>query len=84
MAVIVFMVKLYVLQSEVGGSALTEACKEGHADVARILLERSAVVDYRDKVRTRNVCASSRWNMSHYIIITSWSHLYRKVSLLFI
>ena len=38
------------MQDAVGCSALRAACFHGFVDVARVLLEHGAVVDYQDKV----------------------------------
>ena len=38
------------MQDAVECSALTVACRGGFADIARMLLEHGAIVDYQDKV----------------------------------
>ena len=39
------------MQDDLGGTALVVASQEGHVDVARLLIERGAAINYRDKVR---------------------------------
>ena len=40
------------MQDDIGSTALGTACAQGHLDVARLLIERGAVIDRQDKVRT--------------------------------
>ena len=35
---------------------LIVACQEGHAEIARVLLEKGANIDYQGKVRTCTDC----------------------------
>ena len=35
-------------------TALSAACQKGHAETARVLLEKGANIDYQDNVRTVN------------------------------
>ena len=39
------------MQDDLGFTALGIASQEGHVDVARLLIERGAAIDYQDKVR---------------------------------
>ena len=39
------------MQDDLGFTALVISCEEGHVDVARLLIERGAVIDYQNKVR---------------------------------
>ena len=39
------------MQNDLGATALGAASQEGHVDVARLLIERGAAIDYQDKVR---------------------------------
>ena len=39
------------MQDDLGHPALYAACGEGHVDVARLLIERGAAIDYQSKVR---------------------------------
>ena len=39
------------MQDDFGSTALVISCEEGHVDVARLLIERGAAIDYQDKVR---------------------------------
>ena len=40
------------MQSEPGDTALIIACYNGHADIARILLDQGATIDYKNWVRS--------------------------------
>ena len=42
------------LQIEHGGTSLTVASREGHAQVVEVLLSHGAVVDYQDEVGANN------------------------------
>ena len=39
------------MQDDFGLTALVVASHEGHVDVARLLIERGAAIDYQSKVR---------------------------------
>ena len=39
------------MQDDLGSTALIAASQEGHIEVARLLIERRAAIDYRNKVR---------------------------------
>ena len=39
------------MQDDFGSTALGAACINGHVDIALLLIERGAVIDYQDKVR---------------------------------
>ena len=39
------------MQDDFGGTALGITSQEGHVDVARLLIERGAAIDYQNKVR---------------------------------
>ena len=39
------------MQDDLGYTALGIACDQGHVDVARLLIERGAAIDYQNKVR---------------------------------
>ena len=41
------------MQNHIGFTALMNACQEGHAATANLLIERGAVVEYHNKVRPR-------------------------------
>ena len=38
------------MQDHLGFTALGAACQEGHTEVARLLIEKGATVDYQNKV----------------------------------
>ena len=38
------------VQNEFGQTALITACKVGHIDTARVLLDHGAIIDFQDKV----------------------------------
>ena len=39
------------MQDDLGYTALGTVSQEGHVDVARLLIERGAAIDYQNKVR---------------------------------
>ena len=39
------------MQDDLGFTALGTACQQGHTEVARLLIEKGATVDYQNKVR---------------------------------
>ena len=39
------------MQNDLGSTALGTACAQGHVDVAQLLIERGAAIDYQNKVR---------------------------------
>ena len=39
------------MQNDFGSTALVAASQEGHVDVARLLIERGAAIDYQNKAR---------------------------------
>ena len=39
------------MQDDLGYTALGAACDQGRVDVARLLIERGAAIDYQNKVR---------------------------------
>ena len=45
------------MQGDPDGTALFAACQEGHVDVARLLIERGAAIDYQNKVRLLLQCS---------------------------
>ena len=45
------------MQDHLGATALVVACERGHVDVARLLIERGAVIDYQNKVRLLLQCS---------------------------
>ena len=50
------------MQDDLGFSALMSACQNGHTEVADLLIEKGAMVEYHNKVRLLVqcvVCASS-------------------------
>ena len=44
------------MQDNIGTTALEAACQKGHRDVAAVLIERGATVDYLNKVRLLLQC----------------------------
>ena len=44
------------MQDDLGFTALSLACQEGHRDVAAVLIKRGATVDYLNKVRLLLQC----------------------------
>ena len=38
------------VQNEEGRTALIGACRNGHIDTARVLLDHGAIIDFQDKV----------------------------------
>ena len=50
-------------QHEWGNTALTIACENGYATVAKVLLEHRAIVDHQNKVRyccVKTLCTNMR------------------------
>ena len=45
------------MQDDLGFTALGIACQEGHVNVARLLIERGAAIDYQNKVRLLLQCS---------------------------
>ena len=45
------------MQTDLGSTALIIACQEGHTQVAALLLERGAAIDYMNKVRLLLQCS---------------------------
>ena len=45
------------MQDDLGFTALGAACQQGHVDVARLLIERGAAIDYQNKVRLLLQCS---------------------------
>ena len=41
---------IYTTQDDYGFTALGIACQEGHIEVARLLIDHGAAIDYRNKV----------------------------------
>ena len=40
-----------------GDTALSVACKQGHTETAKVLLDKGAIIDYQNEVRMVNVCS---------------------------
>ena len=45
------------MQDDLGFTALGIACQQGHVNVARLLIEREAAIDYQNKVRLLLQCS---------------------------
>ena len=53
---IINFISCNLFQDDDGDTALIVACEEGHAETARVLMEKEANIDYQDKVRTCSEC----------------------------
>ena len=53
---IINFISCNLFQDDDGNTALSVACQKGHAETARVLLEKEANIDYQDKVRTFSEC----------------------------
>ena len=49
------------MQDENGETALIQACAKGHVNIATLLLQHGAVVNYQDKVRLLYCIGCQRW-----------------------